>query len=104
MEIPKSAKKIIVNVEDNKKVSVTFLGPHMSKRELIQILRAIRLEYRHKVVLYRRNITLKVQRSRVEVEAKAKVEEEEKKKTEDLGEKSHGNPVTRPEQVIQPTV
>ena len=92
MDIPESAKKIIVNVRENKKVAVTFLGPHMSKRELIQVLRAIRLEYRHRVVLYRRNITLEVQKRRIEAEAKTR--------TEDLGESSNDT-ITRPEQSVQ---
>ncbi len=60
-------RKIMIDLAENGMVSVKFLGNHICKRELLRILKAVRLEYRRKIRLYRSNLVAKAsQRRRAE--------------------------------------
>ena len=62
-----ATRKIMIDLAENGIVSVKFLGGHVCKRELLRILKAIRLEYRRKVRVYRSNLIARAsQRRRVE--------------------------------------
>lgn len=79
-------KRIVVDIEENKNIDVKLIGEHFSKRTLLQVLKAIRMEYRRKVIMHQRNITMEANKSRAE----AKAEAEEKVEIDSLGENSNG--------------
>ncbi len=49
-------RKLICNILDNAEIDVKFFGGHLTKRELLQLLKAIRLEYRRRIRVYRQNM------------------------------------------------
>jgi len=68
--------KVICNIDDKGKISVNFLGDNLRKRGLLQLLKAIRLEYRRRVRLYRRQMLVdaSVERKKLDgIETEAEV-------------------------------
>jgi hypothetical protein len=51
-------RKILINVQDSGFVDVKFVGGHISKRELLRVLKALKIGYRERIREYR-----KIQRS-----------------------------------------
>jgi len=70
-------RKITVDVEDSGAVVTRITGGHLCKRELLRVLKAIRLEYRHSVRTYRKQMIIKahkeIEARDAEVEASAKL-------------------------------
>ena len=65
-------RKVICDVEDSGSVIARIVGGHITKRELLRVLKAIRLEYRHNVRKYRQTLLVKGQKQAVEDEAEMK--------------------------------
>lgn len=74
-------RKIIVDVEDSGAVKARIIGGHLCKRELLRVLKAIRLEYRHSVRTYRTQMIIKAHEA---------VEKEKVEASAELGERSNG--------------
>ncbi len=75
-------QKIICEVTDSGAVSVRLIGEHMNKRILLRAIKAIKLKYRHSIIMYRRNMI--ADRVKSEQEAR-KLEQEEITKRETEG-------------------
>jgi hypothetical protein len=82
----KTLRKVICEFDEKGVVDVRFIGSHLSKRELLRLIRAIKLKYRERVRIWRHNLSMKLQaqaKKEAEVEAAKSKENEE---TKDLGE------------------
>lgn len=64
-------RRVVCLIEDSGGVSARIVGGHLTKRELLRVLKAIKLEYRHSVRTYRQKMI--VERSEEVVEATAEV-------------------------------
>jgi len=51
--------KVTAVIESNGVITVDFQGRHFSKRQLLQLIKAIKLEYRRRRHLYRRDMLAK---------------------------------------------
>ena len=67
-------KKIICSVEDSGAIDVELIGPHMDKRTLLRVIKAIKLEYRKSIILYRKQMMA----DRIKKEQKNKIETNER--------------------------
>ena len=61
-------RKVICDIEESGKINVKFIGDHLVKRELLRLLKAIRLKYRERIRMYRSNIMAEKSRTQIEVD------------------------------------
>jgi len=82
-------RKLLCNISENGRMDARFVGGPITKRELLQVVKAVRLAYRQKIRLYRQELGAK--RAKAATEAAKKVVAEKLKKQEveqkDLGVK-----------------
>lgn len=104
-------RRLICNIQDSGVVDAKFEGSHLNKRELLRLLKAIRLEYRRGIRLYRSELMAKQSKQRVDAEEEAiKVDGESKKideefavetskaKADNVGVKEDGVRITKTEE------
>ncbi len=84
-------RKVICTFDDDGRVDVKFLGGHLLKRDLLRLLRAVKLQYRLDVRVYRRQMLAATSTQRVEAEKK----EANKELVQVLGAKKDDNTVTK---------
>lgn len=78
-------RKLICNIEDSGAVEVKFEGAHLNKRELLRLLKAIRLEYRRRIRSYRSELMANQSRQKREAEENAeRIDERSKEIDEEL--------------------
>ncbi len=61
-------RKVICTIKDSGEIDVVFVGEHLLKRDLLRLLRAIRLKYRQRIRIYRMGLLAKLSRARVEID------------------------------------
>ncbi len=83
-------RKIICEIADNGSVEVKFIGARLNKRELLRLLRAIRLKYREHVRMARHIMMIELQKRAVENYAKAKAEAEASNNVKDVEKEKLG--------------
>ncbi len=63
-------RKVICNIEDSGEIKVVFIGEHLLKRDLLRLLKAIKLKYRERIRIYRSNLMADASKLRVEADKK----------------------------------
>ena len=61
-------RKLICQIEDSGAVTAAFEGGHISKRELLRLIRAIKLQYNANVRVYRSSIRVQANKNKLEEE------------------------------------
>ena len=80
-------RRLICEIQDSGAVTAKFIGGAVTKRELLRLEKAIRLQYRQRVRLHRANLMA----SQIKQKVEAEKPEEDKKK---VGVTQDGNSVT----------
>lgn len=82
-------RQLICKIEDSGEVSAEFTGGPLKKRELLQLLKVIKLKYRERIRDYRREVSM----SRTEAIVAGETKQEVKKQI--LGAKKDAYSVTK---------